>query len=75
VPIYEYVCADCEHRFETLVRRWGDAVACPSCASATVDRQLSVFAVASAGRSEPAGCEPGACSLPVCAGGTCGVPS
>jgi putative FmdB family regulatory protein len=48
MPIYEYVCGDCSQRFETLVRAWGDAVACPSCQSPSVEKQLSTFAVSSA---------------------------
>ena len=45
MPIYEYVCGSCERRFERLVRRFDEAVACPSCASSAVEKQLSVFAV------------------------------
>ena len=44
MPLYEYVCRDCEARFEKLVRRFGDDVSCPSCTGAAVERQLSVFA-------------------------------
>ena len=45
VPIYEFVCESCGHRFEELVgshvgRETAD-VACPECASAEVERQLS----------------------------------
>jgi len=83
MPIYEYVCRDCAERFEKLVRRFGDEVSCPSCAGAAVDKQLSVFAVASP-RPGPAfeGCGRGACSEPAagcgdgaCGGGACGLPS
>ena len=63
MPIYEYVCSACEARFEKLVRRFGEEVSCPSCASAAVDKQLSVFAVAVSSRSSSfAGCAAGACS-------------
>jgi putative FmdB family regulatory protein len=63
MPLYEYVCTACRSRFEKLVRRFGEDVACPSCASSAVDKQLSVFAV---GSSTPSfkGCEAGACGLP-----------
>jgi putative FmdB family regulatory protein len=45
VPIYEFVCESCGHRFEELVgshvgRQAGD-VACPECGSDQVERQLS----------------------------------
>ncbi len=68
MPIYEYVCSSCQHRFEKLVRRFGEEVACPSCASGAVDKQLSVFAVAVAAPSF-AGCGQGACA----AEGGCGA--
>ena len=44
VPIYEFVCESCGHRFEELVGspgRRADEVACPECGSAKVERQLS----------------------------------
>ncbi|MCG6922365.1 MAG: zinc ribbon domain-containing protein [Acidobacteria bacterium] len=83
MPLYEYVCRDCETGFETLVRRFGDEVACPSCSSVRVDKQLSVFAVASTSPSPRfAGCGAGPCcaleggSEPgPCGGGACGRPS
>jgi putative FmdB family regulatory protein len=44
VPIYEYVCMECESHFEELVR--GDRqVACPDCSATNVSRQFSTFAV------------------------------
>ena len=82
MPLYEYVCRDCETGFETLVRRFGDEVACPSCASVRVDKQLSVFAVTSSSPSLPfAGCDAGPCGAGErgggpgpCGGGACGLP-
>jgi len=78
VPLYEYACPGCGARFEKLVRRFGEAVSCPSCASADVEKQLSVFAVATAAPSPPfAGCSGGACSpggggeVGPCGGGPC----
>jgi putative FmdB family regulatory protein len=45
VPIYEFVCESCGHRFEELVgshvgRQAGD-VACPECGSGKVERLVS----------------------------------
>jgi len=48
MPIYEYICDDCQTRYEKLVRSKGDSIACPNCGSAHHTLQLSVF---SAGRS------------------------
>jgi putative FmdB family regulatory protein len=64
VPIFEYICRDCHHRFETLVTA-SRQPACPSCQSRTLHKQLSVFAVAA--RSGPAQAAPQPC-------GTCGDP-
>jgi putative FmdB family regulatory protein len=43
MPIYEYVCMECESHFEELVKV--DATAdCPDCGSANTRKQFSVFA-------------------------------
>ncbi len=72
MPLYEYVCRACATRFEKLVRRFGDEVTCPACAAATVDKQLSVFAVASSSAAAPSGCESGACGEGSCGSAACG---
>jgi len=72
MPIYEYICQDCQHQFETLVT--GDRQpACPQCRGGELEKQLSVFAVSTrsaapqpsvsaCGRcGDPRG--PGACSM------------
>jgi putative FmdB family regulatory protein len=45
VPIYEFVCESCGHRFEELVGAHVGLrvanVACPECGSAKVERQIS----------------------------------
>jgi putative FmdB family regulatory protein len=54
MPLYEYLCGECERRFETLVMGSnGDSdVRCPGCAGARVERQFSVFAVSSSSSSD-----------------------
>jgi putative FmdB family regulatory protein len=48
MPVYEYACTSCGHRFEALVR--GSATpACPSCAGENLERLLSLPAVKSEG--------------------------
>jgi putative FmdB family regulatory protein len=50
VPLYEYDCRGCGHRFELLVRHSTEpapAPACPLCESEDVERLLSIFAVSS----------------------------
>jgi putative FmdB family regulatory protein len=71
MPLFEYRCAACNHRFEELVH--GDRhPGCPKCKSRKTVKQLSVFAVArsSGAASDSASmsdADPGAC-------GTCGDP-
>jgi putative FmdB family regulatory protein len=67
MPLFEYACRDCGHRFEFLVRE-GRTPACPACSSAALEKQLSVFAV-TAGAQAPLDVAPavGPC-------GTCGDP-
>jgi putative FmdB family regulatory protein len=78
MPIYEYACGGCGNRFEKLVRRFAEEVSCPACASATVDKQLSVFAVG-ASRSSPvtSGCRApeAGCGAGRCGSGACGLPN
>jgi putative FmdB family regulatory protein len=57
MPIFEYVCSHCGHRFDKLVRNSaGDQpdVTCPECRSERSQRVLSAFAVNTQGtRAEP----------------------
>ncbi|MGH9313702.1 MAG: FmdB family zinc ribbon protein [Vicinamibacterales bacterium] len=70
MPIFEYVCRDCHHAFETLVQ--GERkVVCPACSSEALDKQLSVFAVNARGSADstvdstfPASGACGACGDP-----------
>jgi len=44
MPMFEYVCRDCRHRFETLVTSERQP-SCPMCHGRGLEKQLSVFAV------------------------------
>jgi len=67
MPIYEYRCEGCEHRFETLVRG-AEAPSCPTCGSQTLAREFSTFAVSTGGGSSAMrSTAPGPC-------GSCGDP-
>jgi putative FmdB family regulatory protein len=46
MPLYDYVCRACAHRFEALVRD-ASPVVCPVCAAADPERQLALFGVSS----------------------------
>src|SRR6202162_916047 len=67
MPIFEYICKECEHEFEALI--FGKQRAeCPKCQSKKLEPQLSVFAVSakSGATTQP--------SMPASAGpcGSCG---
>jgi putative FmdB family regulatory protein len=68
VPIYEYVCMECESHFEELVRN-GEQPDCPDCSSANVRKQLSVFAAHGIAEQPTPG---GPSSGGGCCGGSCG---
>jgi len=52
MPIFEYICQECQHEFEALV--FGkDKASCPKCHSKKLEPQLSVFAAQSKGGSAP----------------------
>lgn len=66
MPLFEYACRACDHRFELLVRE-STKLECPKCSGTHLDKQFSVFAVsapASGGSAEmgPAPC--GSCGDP-----------
>ena len=66
MPIFEYICKECDHEFEALV--YGSQKAeCPKCHSKKLAPQLSVFAVAAKGPSAPSSRAAGPC-------GSCGDP-
>ena len=53
MPIFEYICKECQHEFEALV--FGKQKAeCPKCQSKKLEPQLSVFAVRRRAEHEPA---------------------
>src|SRR5437588_7866489 len=65
MPIFEYICKECNQQFEALV--YGSEKAeCPKCQSRKLEPQLSVFAV-SAKSGSPSGVAAGPC-------GSCGDP-
>jgi len=46
MPLYEYRCPSCEHRFEVLQRigEGGDDLSCTSCGRVQPEKLLSTFA-------------------------------
>ena len=71
MPIFEYVCRECEHRFERIV--YGEAAPeeCPSCGAKRLEKQLSVFAAVGGGER---GSADFSANDPFGACGSCGDP-
>jgi putative FmdB family regulatory protein len=66
MPIFEYICKECDHHFEALV--YGkEKAACPKCHARKLEPQLSVFAVSAKSPSAASARPAGAC-------GSCGDP-
>ncbi len=72
VPIYAYRCRSCGEEFQTLVRS-GETPVCEKCASADLERQLSLIAAPNKGGDAFA--EMGACEAGIggcgCGAGVC----
>lgn len=65
MPIFEYVCRECKHRFELLLQGTAQAT-CPKCHTTKLDKQFSAFGVGAMESWSTDGVE-GAC-------GSCGDP-
>ena len=70
MPIYEYVCQNCEHEFEALrsMSQADLAMTCVKCGGENLKRKISVFFAESGGRAVSGMSEP---SCGSCAGGNC----
>ena len=54
MPIYEYACQDCQHKFSHLHKRLGEpAPACPECGSQKVKKLFSTFSAAKGSSAAP----------------------
>jgi putative FmdB family regulatory protein len=73
MPMYEYVCLECDSHFDLLrqMNQTDHDVLCPQCSSKRIERQLSVFATGS--RSLDTGAAAVATTgAGGCCGGACG---
>ncbi|MSU77170.1 MAG: zinc ribbon domain-containing protein [Gemmataceae bacterium] len=68
MPMYQYVCENCQSDFRLLVNR-GDDIECPKCQSKKLDKQPSMPALAAAKDAFPSSC--GDLSLPRCGATGC----
>jgi putative FmdB family regulatory protein len=75
MPIYEYICDDCQTEFEKLVLNKQQEIACPKCASKKATIQLSVFATPNGSSNTASAKSPASSSGGgggSCCGGGCG---
>ena len=71
MPIFEYVCKQCQHEFEAIV--FGQQKAeCPKCQSKKLEPQLSVFAVSAKGGAASSASSFSDAAAAAC--GSCGDP-
>lgn len=68
MPLYEYRCRSCDHRFELLQRmgEGSDGLTCVACGAPAPKRLLSTFAATSNGSSSTADA---GCAAPACGSG------
>ncbi len=66
MPIYEFICQECQAEFEELVFSSNETVECPDCSCETVQKKISAVSFKSSGRFVSAsagascsGCSPG----------------
>jgi putative FmdB family regulatory protein len=69
MPVYEYVCMQCEEHFEELVGMTAPDPACPRCHADRVVKQFSVFATHGSSEQPSFG---QAAAGGGCCGGSCG---
>ena len=67
MPLFEYACKSCDHRFEFLTRGTSTPE-CPSCHGTDLEKRQSVFAARSS--ASPSGAQ----QVPLGACGACGDP-
>jgi putative FmdB family regulatory protein len=73
MPIYEYICDECETQFERIVLNKNQEIACPKCAGKKNTIQMSVFSASNGNGTNASARQSGATmSGRSCCGGGCG---
>ena len=70
MPIYEYVCVTCEHKFDKLQPMAVAGADCPRCGQPS-RRAISLFSAVTTGADGEVGSVAGMGGCPSCAGGSC----
>ena len=74
MPIYEYQCKKCKHRFDYLARTFSDAPGtCPKCGAHRPKKQISTFNATVHDARETPACPTGTCPTATCPTGTCSL--
>jgi len=75
MPVYEFICEDCKHKFDGLypMEIKVDEINCPKCNKKNVKKLFSAFAVRKEGEelSTPTSTACSSCSTKMCS--TCGL--
>jgi len=73
MPLYEYICDDCQMRFEALraFSRADDLLPCPRCQSKRTKRAISRFAAFTKTGGETTGRPLGGNPCAACSSGSC----
>jgi putative FmdB family regulatory protein len=72
MPIYEYVCDDCQEQFEKIVLNKQQEISCPHCAGKKNTLKLSVFSSTTNGAAPKSSTSFSGGSGGGCCGGGCG---
>ncbi len=73
MPIYEYICDECETEFERIVLNKTQEISCPKCAGTKNTIQLSVFSAPNGNGSSSSAPQSGSgAGGGSCCGGGCG---
>lgn len=74
MPLYEYLCNDCDTRFDALVqsRDQANMLLCHNCSSGNTRRLVSTFARLGGGFDDHADLLSGNSNAGGCCGGSCG---
>jgi putative FmdB family regulatory protein len=76
MPIYEFICRQCEKSFEALVKAdQRDSTACLRCGSTKTARKISLTAPAQIRSAASNLGMPETCGQPSCCGGGCRLPN
>ncbi|MCP4685282.1 MAG: zinc ribbon domain-containing protein [bacterium] len=65
MPIFEFKCSDCDHKFEDLVPNSETRLKCPKCGSENTGKLMSTFAASAPGGGPAAP----SCGAPSCGSG------